>query len=618
MAILRNRNTNPDMVGSAGTTTVLTNFIGNSRGFASLAWWNVSAGLGGAAVNSLVASGGPDTRIPDGGPFIRYTQTTANTANSCGPYYRDTAGQTPGVAGDTRTWQAWVRPSITRNMRLSGNFKAADASDVTTGSGATVSCTGGEWTQLPPVTITATGDYVKLQAWPVATGPVDVGETIDVVVWVTAVPWPFFDGNVPNDAEFTYSWSGTAGLSLTNMTANTVTGSSNSAGTGGALRIWQSTDAPMSSSRSLKSVQTVASTGGSAGVIHQSSTPGSAGVISASMWVKYNIDRYVRPLLRARNGTTQVSTDISNNTVFVPANTWQELRIEGVQVNNDYTNIQVWPWIQAPTGLLAPGDTMQLARVLIVDGPKLPPDGWWDGDEPGNGKYIYAWDGVANLSSSTRMDRIDIIHWWTRMWFSRLPVAYQEMDAVTGPDKGAFPLLRYMDGPGQVSGRIRDLSDSMLNGTFMDPNTTPDYALRWIAQLMGVNASQRAIASTDLRAYLLDLVASGRPAVGTTQSIVDAAKRFLIGDRQVTVIPSPTAAHTIVVLARADEVPGTLATLVTQIRSTGVIPAGHNLVAQYAIATWDQYEAAVGTTWTAAEQNQPTWRAAESLGITLD
>ncbi|ANU79643.1 hypothetical protein SEA_EDGARPOE_40 [Arthrobacter phage EdgarPoe] len=620
MAILRNNNTNPDMVGSGGTTTVLTNYVANSRGGGgTITYWNVSPGVGGAATRESVPVGGPDPTLPEGGPFIRYTQTTANTGGSCGAYYRDTAGQTPGLAGDTRFWQGWVRPSVTRQFRMSGAFKDNAAVDITTGTGAFILCPAGEWTKLPDVQITATGDYVKLQAWPVTVGPVDAGETFDVAAWVTAAPWPLFDGNTPNNDEFTTTWAGSPNVTLTTLTANTVTGMSNSAGTGGAMRVWQSLDAPMNSSRSMKSLQTVASTGGSAGIIHQSNVSGVAGdVKSASYWVKYNKDRFVRPLFRLRNGSTLVSTDIPGNTVFVPANTWAELKVEGVVANQDFTNMQVWPWIQAPTGNLEVGDTMQLARILLADGATLPPDGWWDGDEPGSGKYVFAWDGPPNASTSTRMTRIDLIHWWTRMWYGRLPAAYQDIDAVIQPENGSYPLLRFMDGAGQVSGRIRDLSDLMRSGNFMDPTQTPDYAVRWLAQLMGVTAAQRALDVAALRTYMQDLVTSGRPAVGTTQSIVDATKRFLVGERQVTVVPSPTTAHTILVLVRTDEVPsGNLTTLVNQIRSTGVVPAGHNLVAQFATATWDSYEAAVGATWSAADANQPTWRAADSLGITL-
>ncbi|QGZ17140.1 tail protein [Arthrobacter phage DrYang] len=820
MATLRNRANNPDMSG-VGLTTVMTNFLSNPRGMTATTYWAASPGNGAAAV-SRVSSGGPDTRFADGGPFIRYTQNTINTGGSCGPYYRDAlAGQTTGVAGDTRYWQVWVRPSVTRQIRLTGGFKLDSVADVTTGAGPYVTCPAGEWTKLPPLEITATGDYQKIQLWPVATGPFDVGETLDAVGWVTAVPWDFFDGDVPNNAEFTYAFTGAASLSQSTATAGTVTAVSASPGTGGALKLWRSPDAPMTSSASAKSIQTTFSDQGSAGVYTQANSPGVAGdVVSVSCWVKFNVDRYVRLLVRFRNGSTTVSTDLPNLT-FIPANTWTEVKLEGTTANQDYTNIQVWPWLQAPGKTLAIGDTMQLARVLVVDGPKLPPDGWWDGDEKGNGKYVFAWDGEPNASTSTRMDRIDIIHWWTRMWFGRLPVAYQEIDAVIQPEQGSFPLLRFMDGAGQVSGRIRDLSDLIISGKFMDPQTTPDYALRWLAQLLGVTAAQRTLDLPTLRTYLLDLVASGRPAVGTGQSIVDAARRFLTGTKQVTIQPtvlrrnwatnarpysnsgwgtsgnyvktyetvlgreaavvtraaagssqyiwygrnvgtmgtgastptttthlipitpgdkanvrlsmgtdstnatgqlnirffnssgtelagtvsvSPatdivpntwqdfahsatapagaaywyvenvvtlksgttvggerawagraflgvndpgdyfagdstpgtgmtivwdgtanassatmtTTPHTIVVLARADEVPsGNLTTLANNIRSTGVVPAGHQLLTAFASATWDQYEAAVGATWAEADANQPTWRAADSLGINL-
>ncbi len=78
-----------------------------------------------------------------------------------------------------------------------------------------------------------------------------------------------------------------------------------------------------------------------------------------------------------------------------------------------------------------------------------------------------------------------------------------------------------------------------------------------------------------------------------------------------------TAPHTIIVLVRPDQVPPSgLTALQASIRSTGVIPAGHDLKVVLAEATWDAYEAAVGT-WDAADALQPTWAHADSVGVVL-
>lgn len=191
-------------------------------------------------------------------------------------------------------------------------------------------------------------------------------------------------------------------------------------------------------------------------------------------------------------------------------------------------------------------------------------------------------------------------------------------------ERSRYPLLRYMDGPGQIAGTIRDLSDDLWAGTFMDPRHTPDTALRWVAQLMGVSATIRNQTAADLRAYLVDLADNGRPASGTRGDIANAARKFLTGDKQAIMIPSPTKQHSIIVLVRADELPGAdvdepaaLATLVAGIRSAGVVPAGHELTAQISEPTWDQWETSAGATWDTREAAARTWTDADSLGVTI-
>ncbi|QDK01912.1 hydrolase [Arthrobacter phage Vibaki] len=244
---------------------------------------------------------------------------------------------------------------------------------------------------------------------------------------------------------------------------------------------------------------------------------------------------------------------------------------------------------------------------------------YFDGDFTDGGGLTYGWDGTPGLSSSYRVDSVDLVHDWSRAWWKTLPGAYRAADVAQG-----YPLLRYMEGAGRVAGEVRALSDDMWGETFMNPATTPDTALRWVAQLMGVPAKIRDQPTADLRAYLVDLALNGRPASGTRGDLANAARRYLTGAKQVSVIPSPTSPHRIVLLVRADEVPGAdvnltnaLNTLVANVRSTGVMPAGHELAAQAANPTWDSWEAAAGATWDTREAAARTWTEADSLGVVI-
>ncbi|ALY10300.1 tail protein [Arthrobacter phage Sonny] len=244
---------------------------------------------------------------------------------------------------------------------------------------------------------------------------------------------------------------------------------------------------------------------------------------------------------------------------------------------------------------------------------------FWSGDTPSDSKYVYGWTGAPASSPSYRVDRLDLLHAWTRKFWGTLPNAYRMADAVQDPAIGYFPLLRWLNGVGALAGEMRDLSDAIWNNELTDVTKTPDAALRWIAQILGMSESQRAVSLTDLRAAVAELTAGGRPAIGTRRSIAEATKRFLTGEKQVTVVPSSVTPHTIVLLVRAAEVPGgNLVTLANSVRSTGVIPAGHNVIAQNAIATWDSFMAAAGATWNELDGKAGTWSQHDTIGVVLE
>ncbi|QIN94361.1 minor tail protein [Arthrobacter phage Abba] len=208
------------------------------------------------------------------------------------------------------------------------------------------------------------------------------------------------------------------------------------------------------------------------------------------------------------------------------------------------------------------------------------------------------------------------VHPWTLAWWGTLPHAYRDADAAQDPP---YPLLRWMDGIGRIAGQMRELSDSLWAGDLTDVEKAPDAAVRWLAQMLGIDETQRARSTADLRNYLADLTLTGRPAVGTRAAIAEVARRYLTGDRQVGVMPSATTPHTIVLLVRATEVPngGDLAAFAATIKAAGVVPAGHNLIAVNAVPTWDEWQAAAGATWDELEAKVRVWNDSDALGVNI-
>lgn len=263
----------------------------------------------------------------------------------------------------------------------------------------------------------------------------------------------------------------------------------------------------------------------------------------------------------------------------------------------------------------------------------------------------------------------------------------------------AYPLLRWLDGPGRVAGEISDIVANLIDGVYTDPRRAPEEALRWLAMMLGIPAAQIPTDPALLREHLIHFVDSGRPKTGSRAAIEEVAARWLTGTRSSVVIPqrlygkvlapeeealldaagatgaihlepeAPTnpdagdvwvdtdtagpdvytrstgevpdwvlstdpavtaaaadilantdriarrKAHTLILLARPDEVPGgDLESFAQFVKSQDVVPAGHDLIARNPVVAWDVHEAAVGPTWDHAEEFE-TWNEQESAGL---
>lgn len=110
--------------------------------------------------------------------------------------------------------------------------------------------------------------------------------------------------------------------------------------------------------------------------------------------------------------------------------------------------------------------------------------------------------------------------------------------------------------------------------------------------------------------YVWDQQARWVPKTGVTQGLIDAVVDAKRGVRSV---------YTLLMFVRADELPNRdLKAFQQFMQNSGVIPAGHRLVCLESRPTWDQWENAVGPTWTDLETRTKTWTDSESAGVALN
>ncbi len=211
------------------------------------------------------------------------------------------------------------------------------------------------------------------------------------------------------------------------------------------------------------------------------------------------------------------------------------------------------------------------------------------------------------------------VHDFTRDWWGRLPRAWRIADREQNPEAGAVPLLRWMDGIGQIAGRTRDLNSDMWEGRLLDPDHTPDHLLPWLGWLLGMSEHRRQAPPATLRDRIRAQIASGSHGVGTRRHIAASVREFLHEGGQVQILASASYPFTLVIGVAEDDVPGAdYGLLEERIRAAGVIPAGHVLVVQDVRTTWDAWEDAAGETWDDKETNISTWDDSDTAGVTFE
>lgn len=165
------------------------------------------------------------------------------------------------------------------------------------------------------------------------------------------------------------------------------------------------------------------------------------------------------------------------------------------------------------------------------------------------------------LDPGTPENKVRGISAFTKLAYSLLPEFMREADEQQNPESGGWPLLRLFDAWGHIGDRAREVTAELYSGTWTDPETVPDRGLLWLASLLGVPASQKNVPPAQLREALGNMIANGRPPVGTRSQIAAATRQFLTGTKQALVTPltrqAPEPTPEDIALTQAMGLPGT-------------------------------------------------------------
>lgn len=402
--VRKNLATNPAMKGTNASAVIRTNLVVNpsSNGASTTGWTPARTTI--SATNSVIT-----------GLAQKYFRVTLSDITAGSYVQRVDLTPIPITAGLTYAISLWLR-TVGGPRQAGAQLYFLDASSVQVGASVPVGTVGtASWTKISTTAVAPVGATQALirvgtpnqTSWAVS-------ETFDfgaVLFEANGIVDTYIDGAVAASGDFTYAWSGTAynstsqqkALPVTNITANI------GGGTGAANYSHQTaTDVPPGMSNAAKAVWTQASSGGSPGMYSVSTVSGVVGdTITAKLWVKYNVARNIKFLVRPRLGSVNQAPDTTIVTP-VPANTWTELVYTTVATGN-YDNILVWPLAVTPGSSFAAGDYMLMGKILIEKSAYI--GDYFDGDTVDADGVDYGWSGTAHTTMSTATPAVSISKW---------------------------------------------------------------------------------------------------------------------------------------------------------------------------------------------------------------
>ena len=416
-SVVTNLLTNPSMESTSGTVEVRRNLASDPRATANggipagqARWAPRWFGAGGAGVTGAVTGATDGPEVAPGvkvGTYLRKTWTTGAGVGDTGfdhtPISPSTTGlgttALPVTAGQTYTFSSFLRHSTANTgvrlyMRAVYRNAAGERIVGPSWAGAEVAAPRDTWVR-PSFTVTAPADAVTVS---VATdvggsGSWAVGDTLDgtaLLVEMSPVLGPYFDGSTSPDSDLTPSWTGTANASPSILTGVGVTGVF-----GGSNRvIVSSRQWAASGARSMRIIPTGAIPEIGGATVWQSSAADVGKTFTALATCRLsapqtgNLDSRARAL-RFDDGARVTAPNEAGayplRLTFTVATAGQGLRLFN--------------------GATAGGGDVWWDNLALVEGTYTGP--FFDGNTPNNSDVSYFWDGPVNASTSSTAQPAD-------------------------------------------------------------------------------------------------------------------------------------------------------------------------------------------------------------------
>jgi hypothetical protein len=368
--IVTNYATNPNMDSIVGTVATRTNLSTNPRGQVDTTTGSIAGGV----VDNTLTSGA--TAGPTGGPS--YVWTTSATVGT-----RSLAlGIGAVVAGDPSAVSAMIKAPAGTSMTIGTRFYDAANAVVSTVSGVVTA--DGTWTRYSsvgtvPTLATRVGIYLSVTT---------VSNTLyisNILIERAASLSYFFDGISLATADYTYGFTGAAGITTSVQNGVTIATSTQASNQSTMSRVsGDSTARPYSGDYFARNI--IIGTG-AIGINFNAS----GGV---ALGTPHTLIMRVRPS-RIMSVTPRLM-NVQGSPVTLPANVWTEVRqtITTPAVTNTVTGLLLF----SGSGALV-GDYLDVDTLAVIPGAYAGP--YFDGSSRFTDGRIVAWTGAADASTST-------------------------------------------------------------------------------------------------------------------------------------------------------------------------------------------------------------------------
>lgn len=418
--IVENLVTNPSVESGSGTATVRQNLFANPAAGVDTTGYAAAYGTGGAGTLSRVTgvTGPTGTGITTA---VRQVWTTAPTAGTTYVALGSPLTSTAAVVGGS-TYHAGVfvrritSVSVSYRARIFW-FDSADAAISSVDSAAVLINPASTWVEIR-VSGVAPANAVKAQLYALSTtAPFVVNDTMEFTGYICSVAPGYFDGGTPAVGDFTYSWTGTVGASVSTETAPSPT--SLTAGSGSA-RVHSSAWAAGGS----KSLRIIPTTGSASSFAYFAAT-------GLTVGETYTAVGTIR-LAAAQTGT--LSADARGITTLADPTTYlvgfgKPANAAGVaDVRATFVASATTAQIHYMNGAASGGGDVWWDNLALIAGTFTDP--YFDGTTTSSDTITYTWTGTANASTSRKTTYLD----GTNLTIGRFGTTIR-VDDVTGWDE---------------------------------------------------------------------------------------------------------------------------------------------------------------------------------------